>query len=622
MGKYKESKDNPLHRDHGVLKNTGYVMGKIRCYRPVVFILASVNLICSSILGYYWGFFGKFVIDLISSGKTMEEALPSLLLILGMGLLSVLLISFLNEFAGTKVWPLYIEVRMGVISERVNKALRMNYEMLEKPEVLDLHQRATRATGSNNEGIEGMMHILQDLGKNLLTVLVTFTAVTVLDVRLILALAALAVISFLYYRAVIKKDKHEVWDRLSSTWRKIAYMGRVTQHFNFAKEIRLFSLRPFLTKKQQDIYSAKEERIDFHHDIWQGYVLFGQALNLISGALVYTVLYLAVLRENSPLSIGSFTLYLALASSFSSALITFLQRWGDYARASMEVDDLRSFLSLEDGEAKKETFPIPSCASYGFEFRKVSFRYPGAEKDALKDFSLTLNAGEKLAVVGLNGAGKTTMIKLLLRLYEPTEGQILLNGTDIRSFDREEYYRLFSPVFQDAQLFAVKLGENVAMCTDSELKRDRAEKSLREAGLSEKLDQLPAGLDTEVLKVVSEEGMDFSGGEKQKLALARALYRHAPVIVLDEPTAALDALAEKQLYERFDRMVAGSSAVYISHRLASTRFCDRIALFENGRMVELGTHDELMKKGGAYRKLFDVQARYYREDQGEEAEKL
>ncbi len=622
MGKYKESKDNPLHRDYGVLRNTAYMMGKIRCYRPVVFILALVNLICSSALGYYWGFFGKFVIDLISSGKTTEEALPALLLILGLGLLTALTINFLCEFAGTKVWPLYIEVRMGVISERVNKALHVNYEMLEKPEILDLHERATQATNSNDEGIEGMMHILQDLGKNLLTVAVTFTAVTVLDVRLILALAVLAVISFLYYSVVIKKDKQEVWDRLSPTWRKIAYMGRVTQHFSFAKEIRLFSLKPFLTKKQQDIYVSKEERIDFHHDIWNGYVLLGQGLNLISRGLVYTVLYLAVLREESPLSIGSFTLYLALASSFSGALITLLQRWGDYAKASMKVDDLRSFLSLGEEEEQKETLPIPSCDSYVFEFQRVSFRYPGAERDALKDFSLTLNAGEKLAVVGLNGAGKTTMIKLLLRLYEPTSGQILLNGTDIRSFDREEYYRLFSPVFQDAQLFAVKLGENVAMCTDRELNRDCAEQCLREAGLSEKLDQLPAGLDTEVLKVVSEEGMDLSGGEKQKLALARALYRHAPVIVLDEPTAALDALAEKQLYERFDRMVNGSSAVYISHRLASTRFCDRIALFENGRMVELGTHDELMEKGGAYRKLFDVQARYYREDHGEEAENL
>ena len=227
--------------------------------------------------------------------------------------------------------------------------------------------------------------------------------------------------------------------------------------------------------------------------------------------------------------------------------------------------------------------------------------------------------GEKLAVVGLNGAGKTTIIKLLLRLYDPTEGLITLNGTDIRKYPREDYYRLFSPVFQNVELFALPLAENVSMLPMQETDREKAAACLREAGLADKLDELPKGLDTELLKIASEEGVDLSGGEKQKLALARALYKGAPVVVLDEPTAALDALAEKQLYERFDRMIGKKSAVYISHRLASTRFCDRIAMFMDGRLAEYGTHDELMAKGGEYAHLFDVQAQYYREHpEGEE----
>ena len=611
---YKESKDNPLHRDHGVFSNTRFVLGRIRRYCPRVFAFALINLTCSSVLGYSWGFFGKFIIDLISSGKGAEEAMPTLLTILAAGLVSVSALGFLNEYAGTKVWPRYIEVRMNVIRERARQAMKMDYALLERPEALDLQQRASNATGSNQEGFEGMMHVLQDMGKNLVTVIVTFTAVTVLDARLILALAALVVLSFLWYRRVIRTDKKEVWDRLSPVWRRINYMSRVTQHFSFAKEIRLFALRGYLSGKQRAIYEDKEERIDHHHDLWNGYVLFGQVLNLISGALVYTVLYMAVLRHDSPLSIGDFTLYLALASAFSGALLTLLQRWGDYSRASMEVDDLRSFLELSDEAEGTENPPVPADGKYTFEFKNVRYRYAGAEKDALKDLNLTLHAGERLAVVGLNGAGKTTFIKLLLRLYEPTEGQILLNGRDVRAFDKEAYFRLFSPVFQDVQLFAMPLGENVAMLPKERIDREKAEKYLREAGLGEKLDTLPKGLDTELLKVVSEEGIDLSGGEKQKLALARALYRRAPVIVLDEPTAALDALAEKQLYERFDRMIGGSSAVYISHRLASTRFCGRIALFESGRLTELGTHDELMTRGGAYAKLFDVQARYYREE--------
>ena len=222
-------------------------------------------------------------------------------------------------------------------------------------------------------------------------------------------------------------------------------------------------------------------------------------------------------------------------------------------------------------------------------------------------------------MVGLNGAGKTTMIKLLLRLYDPTEGFITLNGTDIRKYRREDYYRLFSPVFQNVELFALPLAENVSMLPMQATDREKAAACLREAGLGGRLDELTKGLDTELLKIASEEGIDLSGGEKQKLALARALYKGAPVVVLDEPTAALDALAEKQLYERFDRMIGKKSAVYISHRLASTRFCDRIAMFMDGRMAEYGTHDELVAKGGEYARLFDVQAQYYREHpEGEE----
>ena len=496
--------------------------------------------------------------------------------------------------------------------------MRMNYALLEKPEALDLHQRAQNSTDGNNNGFEGMMHLMQDLGKNLFTTIVTFTAVLVLDFRLILALTVMGVLSFLYYRVILKKDKKEVWDRLAPVWRKSSYMARVTQQPEYAKDIRLFSMVPFPLKKQRAVFETREERIDYHQDLWNRNMLFGQAMNVICRFLTYAVLYFAVIREINPMSIGSFTLYLALANAFSGALIYLLQRFGDFNRASMEVDDLRSFLEL-NGESTEDLLPLPETDSLELQFHDVSYRYPEADKDALSHLNLTLHPGEKLAVVGLNGAGKTTMIKLLLRLYDPTEGLITLNGTDIRKYPREGYYRLFSPVFQNVELFALPLAENVSMLPMQETDREKAAACLREAGLGDRLDELPKGLDTELLKIASEEGVDLSGGEKQKLALARALYKGAPVVVLDEPTAALDALAEKQLYERFDRMIGKKSAVYISHRLASTRFCDRIAMFMDGRLAEYGTHDELMARNGEYAHLFDVQAQYYREHpEGEE----
>ena len=615
---YKESKDNPLHRDFGLWSNTRFVLNRIRKYCPVVFLLAFTDLFCASVQSYLGGFLSKFIMDAITIDLPVAEKQQRLIVIIIIGALVALAFSFGRIIAGSMVWPRYIYIRTNVIHERVAKAMRMNYALLEKPEALDLHQRAQGSTDGNNNGFEGMMHLMQDLGKNLFTTIVTFVAVLVLDFRLILALTVMGVLSFLYYRVILKKDKKEVWDRLAPVWRKSSYMARVTQQPEYAKDIRLFSMIPFLLKKQRAVFETREERIDYHQDLWNRNMLFGQAMNVICRFLTYTVLYFAVIREFNPLSIGSFTLYLALANAFSGALIYLLQRFGDFSRASMEVDDLRSFLEL-NGEEDENLLPLPETDSLELQFHDVSYRYPEADKDALSRLNLTLHPGEKLAVVGLNGAGKTTMIKLLLRLYDPTEGFITLNGTDIRKYRREDYYRLFSPVFQNVELFALPLAENVSMLPMQATDREKAAVCLREAGLGGRLDELTKGLDTELLKIASEEGIDLSGGEKQKLALARALYKGAPVVVLDEPTAALDALAEKQLYERFDRMIGKRSAVYISHRLASTRFCDRIAMFMDGRMAEYGTHDELVAKGGEYALLFDVQAQYYREHpEGEE----
>ena len=254
---------------------------------------------------------------------------------------------------------------------------------------------------------------------------------------------------------------------------------------------------------------------------------------------------------------------------------------------------------------------LPVLDSYEFEFRNVSFRYPNAEKYALENLSITVKAGERLAVVGLNGAGKSTFIKLLLRLYEPDEGEILLNGVNIKEYSKRSYYRAFAPVFQEVRLFAFPLAENVSMQSPDHTDTALAEKCLIDAGMGDKLKELPDGVSTEILKIIYDDGVDLSGGEKQKLALARALYKDAPVVVLDEPTAALDALAESKLYNDFDKLIGGKTSVYISHRLSSTQFCNNIAMFKDGRLEEYGTHEELMSRDGAYAEMFRIQAQYY-----------
>ena len=610
MSDYKESKDNPLHRQFGVLSNTKYILKKMAEYQPSVIFLTILGVVCRSVLSYFWGIFGKYVIDIIENmeGEAAEASLIKVIIIAGT---VAALLNIGATLAGSKTWYRYIDVRMHMITERIAKVMDLKYELLEKPDIMDVAERASQATGGNVNGVEGMMHGLSDLCQNGLTVIVTFVAVTVLDPRLIIAMVVLTVIQYLYFRHINKVDKKFVWDELSSSWRSRHYMERITQDFDFGKDIRLFNLKDFLTGKLNDVNQVFIDKNDLHHKLWLRYNFATGFIGMLIKGLVYAVLFVAVLKKG--MSVGNFTVFLSFSLAFARALIDFLQKFGDYTRTSLEVDDFRSFVELDINDDEKECIPIPEADSYEIEFHDVSYRYLKSDKDALSHLNLKLKPGEKLAVVGLNGAGKTTMIKLLLRLYDPTEGYITLNGTDIKKFKREDYYRFFSPVFQNVEIFAFLMSENIAMQSASDLDGDRARKAAIEAGLEEKLASLAKGLNTPLTKIVEDDGIDLSGGEKQKLALAKALYKGAKIVVLDEPTSALDAIAEQNLYERFDEMIGEKSAVYISHRLASTRFCDSIAMFSEGSMVEHGSHDELMAKNGKYAEMFNVQAQYYRE---------
>lgn len=616
MGKqFKESKDNPYHKDYGLFSNIGYVLMCCKKYCPSVLLVAGIGVVCDSVSRYYLGFFGKLVIDVVGSELAYEAKIQKLLLIvlIGGAMAGVLMMG--STYASNKAWYRFIYVRMLVIEERLCKVLGINYEFLEKAESLDIHERARRATDDNWGGFEGMLRQLQQTGTHMLTLIVTFVSVLVLDYRLIIALIIVSTLQFSYHMFVVKYDKKNVWDKMGNTWRRINYMERVTQHFEYAKDIRLFSLQDFLIKKEQKTYEDRWSKFDLNKNIWFSYSVVGNVLGIVGNGAIYAALIYAVLKKD--MTVGNFTLFLTLATNFSASLVNFLENIGALNRNSVQVDDLRSFLDLktEDSIAKEK---LPEASTYTIEFKNVSYKYPEAEEYALKNLNLTIKAGEKLAVVGLNGAGKTTMIKLLLRLYEPTEGVLLLNGTDIRTYSREDYYRLFAPVFQDVQVMAFPIAENISMKSTANTDVDKAYDCVVEAGLKERIDGLDKGILTELLKIVDDEGVDFSGGEKQKLALARALYKGASIVVLDEPTSALDAIAEQRLYESFDKMIGDKSAVYISHRLASTRFCDNVAMFKSGEMIEYGSHDALMELGGEYAKMFELQAQYYQKEDGED----
>ena len=452
---------------------------------------------------------------------------------------------------------------------------------------------------------------------NLAVVFVGILIMGTLSPWIILLVIVTGIISFLGNDWANAYSKKTVWDVLSNWWRKNNYMNHITTDFSAAKDIRMFTLSDWLMKKRKELDDYRYKMQIKNEQIWLICSIIGNLAWATSQIGVYAFIIFSVVRGE--VTVADAFLYVTAAGTFYQHITSVLRNFAELRQKSRQVSDFRSFLDFEDVLPEIQgTKPVPVCSSYEFCFEQVSFQYPKAEEYALKNLNLTLSPGERLAVVGLNGAGKSTFIKLLLRLYEPTEGRILLNGTDIKEYDRNSYYSLFAPVFQEVYQFAFPLAENVSMNTPEETDEQLVSKCLDMAGMTDKVNELPKGIHTQMLKIIEDDGVDLSGGEKQKLALARALYKDAPVVVLDEPTAALDALAEYELYQNFDRMIGEKTAVYISHRLSSTRFCKHVAMFVNGEMVEYGTHDSLMAQNGAYAEMFHVQAQYYVEKESDE----
>jgi ABC-type multidrug transport system, ATPase and permease components len=609
----KDENTDEFHKEYGVISNCRYILGKFVKYRKSLILFIITGSIAAASMTYLWSFIGKLVIDMIEQqASSPDKDIKPLLYLTLITSAAELLFMWLNTVSSMKMSVGFTYVRLMIIKERIAKTLGMEYEALETPEMLDRLQKAKRATAGDWQGVQGMMTYMQVMGVQIISVTIAVAIMTTFNPWIIFIIVVLSFAQFLFFDYIRKKDKKEMWDAMMPHWRKLEYMENVTTDFSYAKDIRLFGMQKYLAKKQIDVYDEELRHWIKSRQYWIYNTIFAHGISLlrqliIIGWLVYSVVF-------NGLSIGNFTLYTASAAAFSNAINEILQALSALRERSAHTDDYRSFMDIPSADDKAQTIPIPPADKYTFEFKNVSFKYRGQEKYALKNVNLTLHAGEKLAVVGLNGAGKSTFIKLLLRLYDVTEGCILMNGTDIRKFDRKEYYELFAPAFQDVMVFAFPVAENVSMKEPFNTDKAEAEKMLRLAGLGDKLDKLEKGVDTELLKVLYDDGVDLSGGEKQKLALARALYKKSKIIVLDEPTAALDALAEFRLYQSFNELVGDRTAVYISHRLSSTRFCDRVAMFKDGEMVEIGTHDSLMEADGAYADMFRVQAQYYVED--------
>lgn len=603
MKKKKDEDQNPYHKDYGLFGNMRYVMSNMFKYVPKMRRYIPVGIICAPLMQYLWTFITKFVIDMITSESGWETLLWLISAVTAVQIASTML----NTWRNSK-WSWFIYARMKMMVEFNRKIMTIDFRNTEDTDVMDCREKGGRAAQGNEVGLEGMMRQTVNLLECSAVTAVGLIILGTMNIFVVLVMILLSAIAFASKNYANKRCKKEVWDPLANWWRRNHYMSNTTCDFSAAKDIRMFGLREWLTEKFKKEKAVRYEGQKLNEKIWIGCSICTNICFAVSQVIVYGWLFYKA--SKGEMTIGNFSFYVASSASFYTYVRQIMDSVADLLQRSREVDDWRSFLDIDGGDPD-EGVEVPQYDSYEFEFINVSFKYPKAENYALKNLSLTLKAGQRLAVVGLNGAGKSTFIKLLLRLYEPTEGEILLNGVNVAKYSKTSYYRIFAPVFQEVNLFAFPLAENVSMKSPDSTDKRFAESCLENAGFGEKLKELPSGVDTEVLKVIYDDGTDLSGGEKQKLALARALYKDSPVVVLDEPTAALDALAESKLYGDFDKLIGGKTAVYISHRLSSTQFCSEVAMFRDGEMVELGTHKELLERGGAYAEMFRIQAQYY-----------
>ena len=594
---------------YNLWQNTGFMLRTSRKYAKSVFPLCIVLALLSA---------GKSVAELLIAPAILNKielsaSLGSVVFTIAAFALVLMLLSGLRSYVDTNALFGRIAVRsQGIYLSISRKYAETSYPNLLNTDFLALGEKASAACAGNSESSEAIWTTLTDLMTSCIGFVVYLALLTNLNLWLAALVAATTAVSYFASKRINEWGYLHRSEELELT-KRIEYANKTATSREFAKDIRRFGLRGWLedlwgsTMRLYSAFCAKRER----KYIWAN--IIDIVLTFLRNGIAYAFLIGITVKNGLPAS--QFLLYFAALSGFAQWVVEILDKLSVMHKQSLDISTIREFLDWD------EPFDLNGGERIAFEPNKqyeirlddVSFRYPKADKDTLSHINLTVHPGEKLAIVGLNGAGKTTLVKLVCGFLDPTEGRILLNGEDIRKFNRNDYYALFSAVFQEFSVLDVTVKENVAQCVDG-IDETRVWQCIDKAGLTEKIQSLPKGIETHLGRRVFKDGVEFSGGQTQRLMLARALYKNAPILVLDEPTAALDPIAENDIYQKYNDMTHGRTSFFISHRLASTRFCDRIIFVDGGKIAEEGTHDELLKNGGGYAYLFEVQSKYYRSD--------
>lgn len=596
---------------------------------PQMVVSRLLFVIWNALTPYVGIFLSALIIDELASNKNIERLKLLVLITLASAATIALGTALLNKWKETQNAGLWLKVE-NIIS---GKMLDMDYVSLDDTHTSELLSTVRQNMRGGGWGLylviicyEGLCSsVLTIIGGIALTVSLFMSRVpegsgnlVVLNHPLIVVAVILLMLTVTFLAPVLSNkagsyyakhaDSHNLGNRLFS------FFGWLGYHTELATDVRMYrqdKICDRYNRNKEDAFGSNGLFAQFARGPMGLYSAAGAAVSVLFIGIVYGFVCLKALA--GAFGLGSVTQYVAAISMVSGGMSKFVSSLGTMRNNAPFLELTYEFLDIPNTMYQGSlTVEKRRDRNYQVEFRNVSFKYPGSENYALKGVNMKFEIGKRLAVVGMNGSGKTTFIKLLCRLYDPTEGEILLNGIDIRKYNYREYMDIFSVVFQDFKLFSLKLGQNVASRVAFDQKR--VLDCLEKAGFSDKLAEMPEGTETYLYKDYEDKGVDVSGGEAQKIAIARALYKDAPFIILDEPTAALDPMAEAEIYSKFDEIAGDKTAIYISHRLSSCKFCDEIAVFHEGAVIQQGTHAKLVAdEKGKYYELWNAQAQYYTE---------
>lgn len=591
------------------MKNIAFALKSLRRYDsallPLVTALALLN-VAVPLAGI---FLPKVTLQLLADNAPARQ----IIITVGVYTLVLAALHFFRDFSQRNRRWRNNHISQGLSHDIILKTLDCEYSYLEDPEKQSLCARL-RQDADNPNGNCGSKTLdsLGGLVTGILGLILYSFILSGLNLWIILLLALTALANYFalkYAREYEHKNKGK-WAPLD---RKIAYVLGMTGNYEYGKDIRLYNMSDWFLGMAKRLFG---ERSDWDKRV-KNRTFFSEAVNALTVLLRDGVAYALLIYKvtQGEVTIANFMLFFGAISGFSVFVTSIVENASSLSSALLYVNDVRDYISggcVRDPETPAE---LPSLSTpLSVEFQSVTFAYGDGEK-VLDNFNLSIRAGEKIALVGVNGAGKTTIVKLLCGFFQPQEGRVLINGTDINRYRRQDLFLLFSVVFQDEFIMPFTVAENFTDGSEDGIRR-----SLEEAGLWGVINAHPKGVHAPISKVAHEDGMIFSGGERQKFLLARALHKDAPILVLDEPTAALDPIAENEIYQKYHSLSGGRTSIFISHRLASTRFCDRIVLLGDGGILETGSHDALMASGGEYAKMYEIQSHYYRKEAAKDGE--